>query len=68
MRIVEVVVDSLPTRLWKPANLYMLPLGQWHFCVGGHSRLDRRVRTVEWRGRQAAEGRRAVDIDERGLG
>lgn len=62
VRLTETIVDVLPKRLWKPANLYTLPGGDWHFCVGGHPRIDRSVRTVEWRGREIARGRNAFDI------
>jgi hypothetical protein len=55
------LVDGLPVRLWAPGNLYILPGGNWHFCVGSHPRLDHSVRTVEWRGRQVAHGERPFD-------
>ena len=58
MSLVERLVDALPLRLWRPANLYMLPGGDWHFCVGRHPKTDVSVRTVEWRGREVARGRR----------
>jgi hypothetical protein len=55
------VVDVLPQRLWLAGNLYMPPGGTWHFCVGNHPKLPHSVRTVEWRGREVARGRRAFD-------
>jgi hypothetical protein len=60
VRLVEELVDRLPAKLWRPANLYILPGGDWHFCRGGHRRLSWSVRTIEWRGRQVAYGRREV--------
>jgi hypothetical protein len=49
------LVDVLPSRLWKPGNLYM-PFGhRLHFCSGtgaAHS-----VRTIEWDGREIARGK-----------
>ena len=62
VRVVEPVVDSLPERLWRPGNLYSLPGGEWHFCVGDHPRLGRPVRTIEWRGREVARGRRSFNF------
>lgn len=59
----ERVVDALPKRLWRAGNLYMLPGGDWHFCVGSHPQSGQSVRTVEWRGRQLAHGRRAFHHD-----
>jgi hypothetical protein len=64
MRFSESIVDALPSRLWRPGNLFMLPGGDWHFCVGTHPRLERSVRTVEWRGREIARGRREFDGHE----
>lgn len=61
MRVLEAIVDVLPERAWKPANLYMVPGGDLHFCVGKHPRLDRSVRTIEWRGREIAHGHRPFD-------
>ena len=61
MRLIEAVVDALPERLWRPGDLYMLPGGDWHLCVGTHPRLNRSVRTVEWRGRELARGRQPFD-------
>ncbi len=58
MGLLEELVDRLPTRLWKPDNLFMLPGGDWHFCVGRHQRHHHGVRTVEWRGREIGRGRR----------
>jgi hypothetical protein len=54
--LIEKLVDALPERLWAFGNLYMLPGGDWHFCVGAHPRDGRSVRTVEWRGREIARG------------
>jgi hypothetical protein len=48
------VVDLLPRRLWKLGNNYVLPGGDWHFCVGTNDRLGHCVRTIEWRGRTIA--------------
>jgi hypothetical protein len=59
---VEIVVDALPRRLWKSGNLYSLPFGEWHFCVADHPEESRTVRTVEWRGRQVAMGRRPARV------
>jgi hypothetical protein len=61
VRVLEYLVDMLPSRLWKPGNLYVGPGGDWHFCVGAHPRLDWSVRTIEWRGTQRAHGRRSFD-------
>jgi hypothetical protein len=54
--LAAVMVDALPERLWRPGNFYHLPGGDWHFCVGRSGRPS--VRTVEWRGREIAYGRR----------
>jgi len=53
------VVDRLPIRLWKPANLH---LGyRLHFCIAGaRDDPDRAVRTVEWNGRVIGLGHREV--------
>jgi hypothetical protein len=51
----KVVVDALPLRLWKPANLYLG--GRLHLCVD-------RSRTVEWNGRAIARGRKPFPRDE----
>ena len=61
--LVERIVDLLPKRLWRSGNLYMLPGGDWHFCVGSHPGTGPSVRTVEWRGREIARGRRAFDYE-----
>jgi hypothetical protein len=61
--LLERVVDILPEWLWHPGNLYMLPGGDWHFCVGRHPRLPWSVRTIEWRGREFARGRRVFNDD-----
>ena len=61
VRVVEPIVDLLPERLWRAGNLYVLPGGELHFCVGAHPRLARPVRTVEWRGRELARGRRPFE-------
>lgn len=58
VKLVEKLVDALPERLWASGNLYMLPGGDWHFCVGPHRRKGRTVRTVEWRDREIARGAR----------
>jgi len=63
VRLIERVVDALPERLWRPGNLYMLPGGDWHFCVGSNPRTGQSVRTVEWQGREVARGRRRFDHD-----
>ena len=52
----EHLIDRLPARLWAPGNLYLLPGGPWHFCVGRHPTHERSVRTVEWRGHEVAHG------------
>jgi hypothetical protein len=62
VRLVEPVVDALPERLWRPGNLYSLPAGDWHFCVGDDPRLGRPVRTIEWRSREIARGRRRFNF------
>ena len=38
-----------------------LPGGTWHFCLRGHPRSGQSVRTVEWRDREVAHGRRRFD-------
>jgi hypothetical protein len=63
VRVVERLVDALPERLWAPGSLYMLPFGDWHFCKGPHPRSTDRVRTVEWRRREIARGRRLVPAE-----
>ena len=63
MTLIERIVDALSERLWRPGNLYMAPGGDWHFCRGAHPRTGVSVRTVEWRGREIARGRRPVHRD-----
>jgi len=63
VNLIERVVDALPERLWRPGNLYMLPGGEWHFCVGGHPKTGESVRTVEWRSREIARGRRRFNYE-----
>jgi hypothetical protein len=59
-------VDRLPMRLWKPGNIVSLPGGDWHFCVKPDGEYQA-LRTIEWRGREVASGRRGFDIaDHRG--
>jgi hypothetical protein len=60
VRLVEHFVDRLPAKLWRPANLYILPGGDWHFCRRDHRALGSQVRTIEWRGREIARGRREL--------
>jgi hypothetical protein len=60
--IIEAIVDSLPAKLWQPANLYILPGGDWHFCTRSHPRLGWSVRSVEWRGREIAHGRQRIEL------
>ena len=62
MSVVQSIVDWLPAKLWRPANLYVLPGGSWHFCQRTHVRLGRPVRTVEWRGRELAHGRKPMQV------
>ena len=62
MLLIERLVDALPERLWAPGNLYMLPGGDWHFCVGSRGVEPHSVRTVEWRGREIAHGRRSFNF------
>jgi hypothetical protein len=68
VRVVEPVVDLLPERLWRVGKFYALPAGNWHFCVGAHPRRGGPVRTIEWRGREIARGRRPFEYgtDEQG--
>jgi hypothetical protein len=69
MKLWATIVDELPSRLWKSGNLYMpfnhrpfsyLPESstftghRLHFCVGDG------VRTVEWDGREIAQGNKPV--------
>jgi hypothetical protein len=60
--LIDKLVDALPERLWAPGNLYMLPGGDWHFCVGSRGMDSRSVRTVEWRGRKIAHGVRSFSF------
>jgi hypothetical protein len=50
--VVAMLVDSLPARLWLPANLHIIGSRTVHFCLGGGRR------TVELDGREIARGRR----------
>lgn len=52
--LVSVLVDLLPLRLWRPANLFVG--GRLHFCSD-------QVRTVEWNGRVVARGRADFPYD-----
>lgn len=52
------VVDRLPLRLWRPANLYVGM--HLHFCIDTNDLADT-VRTVEWEGREVGRGRRTLD-------
>jgi hypothetical protein len=61
VQMIERIVDALPSRLWKPGNLHVLPGGAWHLCVGEHPRLAQGVRTIEWRDKVVARGRRPFD-------
>jgi hypothetical protein len=52
----SVIVDRLPQRLWRPANLHWIFGGLLHFCVdtvGGRS-----VRTITWKSRLVGTGYR----------
>lgn len=62
--LVAWVVDALPFRLWRPANLFMGR--RVHFCMGspGHAEAAPSVRTVEWNGREIAHGHRLFPSDE----
>ncbi len=51
----KAVVDALPLRLWKPANLWFG--ARLHFCSDG-------CRTVEWNGRVIARGQRPFPHEE----
>lgn len=62
--LVERLVDVLPRRLWRAGNLYRLPGGEWHFCVGVNPAGTANVRTVEWGNREIACGRRHFDALE----
>jgi len=53
--LTSIVVDVLPSRLWKAGNLYGNSL---HFCAGRHPSSGRLVRTVEWNGGRLVNGRR----------
>lgn len=52
------LVDAMPARWWRRDNLHLLPGGAWHFCVGSVGEQGQAVRTIEWRGREIAVGRR----------
>jgi hypothetical protein len=54
-------VDLLPIRLWEAGNTFRTPGGDWHFCVKPNGE-DQTLRTIEWRGREVASGRRGLDI------
>ncbi len=54
MSIVSWLVDRLPSRFWKPGNIYLR--ARLHFCVGRGPDHHRTVRTVEWEGREIAHG------------
>jgi hypothetical protein len=62
MGLLAVLVDALPERLWRVGNLYQLPGGDWHFCIAGRPGTPGGVRTVEWRGRIVARGRRSIGL------
>jgi hypothetical protein len=62
MRLAEQIVDRLPRRWWKPGNLYSLPFGDWHLCAGPHPVDGHSVRTVEWRSRALAHGRKPFEF------
>lgn len=65
VRVLDRVVDTLPARLWRAGNLYLLPGGELDFCTGEHPTLGHRVRTVEWRGREVLRGRALVaDVEQ----
>jgi hypothetical protein len=65
VRVLDRVVDTLPARLWRAGNLYLLPGGELHFCMGEHPTLGHRVRTVEWRGREVLQGRALLaDVEQ----
>lgn len=49
------IVDLLPLRLWRRANLRFG--GRLHFCSDG-------VRTIEWNGREFARGLRPFLYEE----
>lgn len=51
--LVSILVDRLPSRLWKAGNYYLS--ARLHFCIGRHPE-GRTVRTVEWQGRELAHG------------
>jgi hypothetical protein len=53
--IPSVVVDRLPSRLWKPGNLHFG--ARLHFCVGAATNEDHRVvRVVELNGDRIGQG------------
>jgi hypothetical protein len=64
--VFERLVDRLPIRWWRIGNLYMLPGGDWHFCHAPNSDGSTSVRTIEWRGREVARGRKPFDYDAAG--
>jgi len=59
-RTIAVLIDTLPNRLWKPANLAFG--ARLHFCYGAAAQdgegSTRTVRMIEWKGRAIARGHR----------
>lgn len=56
--VLAFLIDRLPLRLWRPANLYVGM--RLHFCIGTND-LGQTVRTVEWEGREVGQGRTELD-------
>lgn len=53
--VVRRIVDLLPLRLWRPANLRLG--GRLHFCSAG-------VRTIDWKNREFVRGLRPFPYEE----